>query len=206
MKRIKYIVAFVFFSGFFLWVLFYFFPPKRVVNIVSNETQIQNPYSGQIILNELSLNYKYVNSSLDKFYLYNSIGDSVFAESFFHKNAKKWLVFRFSDDYCSSCVKKCVDLLVNDSVTIDRNDVLFLGYCNNNRVFNSRIEQYGLTKYNCFLSPRFLSPIDDYSTPYFFVIDNNMVLRGIYLPTLFDDSTDSLSLNLLYKSLIVNDD
>lgn len=201
MDKFKYVISFVAFFVLFLLLLFYFFPSQRVVRVVENMATQQNLYSGQNIINQLTVNFKNVNNVIPDFYLYTVDGDSVSVSSFFQKSNKTWLVCRFSDDYCSSCVEKSIDLVLADSCILPDN-VLFLGYCGKGRVLKKRIEQYRLINYKCFMTPRFILPIDDLSCPYYFVIDNQLTVKGVYLPTQFEDQTDSISLNLLYKTFI----
>ena len=122
---------------------------------------------------------------LNDIMLKDSLGIISPLKNLLEKEKKQILVCRFSQFHCESCVNFSIQMLLHSSF-IEKENLLFLGSYENNRIFN-REKNYTFKTYNA-LSLNI--PLEELGFPYFFVLNENLTISHIVIP---DKNTPALT-------------
>lgn len=109
-------------------------------------------------------------------------------------DSSEWLfVYRFSEHHCESCIEYGLDLLKSQTDSSDAN-VLLLGEYTNNRIFKRLIGELGVGGYHVGNSGRLDLPAEEYSYPYYLVLNKDGIVSCVYVPSKDQYVTDSTNL------------
>ena len=102
--------------------------------------------------------------------------------SFFKSGQSKFLVCRFSDMHCESCVEYAIKATLQWSDSIGENNILFLGTHRNRKIFSKQIKAYGIDKFTTVNVSSLNLPAEELCFPYYFVLDSTLTVLNVSIP------------------------
>jgi peroxiredoxin len=99
------------------------------------------------------------------------------------------LVFRFTDYSCDHCIEQQISLLNELSKKIDSKRILIVVSTKNKRNIKALIRRFGIT-FPVVSSEFVIKEVDQYSLPYYFVLDPSNEIKKLFLPdVMFEDTS-----------------
>lgn len=113
------------------------------------------------------------------------------------------LFCRISERYCHECCQLAVAKLLQSESNFDMSRVVFLNDCLP-RELSLQIEDFNLSDFEVYNCRSLNMPAENLMAPYYFVTDNALKVRSIYVPSKqsFYLPLDSVNLNLMYSALV----
>jgi len=99
-----------------------------------------------------------------------------------NESREQILVCRFSELHCESCVNFSIQLLLQQTDTIGKNNILFLGAYRNNKIFNRVKQLYGIHNQNVFNTAELNIPAEELGYPYYLVLHNDLTISDVFVP------------------------
>ena len=126
---------------------------------------------------------------LNDIMLKDSLGIISPLKNLLEKEKKQILVCRFSQFHCESCVNFSIQMLLHSSF-IEKENLLFLGSYENNRIFNREKKLYDIDTFKTYNALSLNIPLEELGFPYFFVLNENLTISHIVIP---DKNTPALT-------------
>lgn len=126
---------------------------------------------------------------LNDIMLKDSLGIISPLKNILEKEKRQILVCRFSQFHCESCVNFSIQSILH-SHFFKKENLLFLGSYDNNRIFNREKKLYGIDKFKTYNVLNLNIPLEELGFPYFFVLNENLTISHIVIP---DKSTPALT-------------
>ena len=96
------------------------------------------------------------------------------------KSGNPKLFFRFKETDCDACVQSSLRLIEETTAHMPRSEIVILSGYKNARQFYAYAEQQLISVYNADNLPTVL---DEQEQPYFFVMDSNLRMQNVFIPT-----------------------
>lgn len=158
----------------------------RLYRIKKNATHLYGTLTENQELNFYKINFSTsLNNDgvrLENVLLQDSLGKKQSLQSIFNKGQKQILVCRFSEFHCESCVDFSIQLLLSTNVFLGKNNLLFLGSYQNNRIFNREKELFGINQFSTYNTPTLNISLEEIGYPYFFILEENLTISNIIIP------------------------
>lgn len=133
--------------------------------------------------------------------------DTVLLKSLFLGKEKKLFVCRFSKHNCYSCVNYSIKILLKSVDFIGKDNILFLGSYNNNRIFQREVKGLGID--DSFMSlntgDNVEILVDKLNFPYFFILDSNLNVLSISIPNKGTPKLDRSYIKLIGERYFLSD-
>ena len=93
------------------------------------------------------------------------------------------LILRYNEDNCSSCIDHSLDALLEYKDAIGIENILIISTVRNNRKLKAFIDKYEDLNIQIINTKSEINlPIEEYNIPYFFVINENLELKMLFVP------------------------
>ena len=112
---------------------------------------------------------------------------------------ERMLVCRFSELHCESCVESSIQLFRQWTDSVGKDNTLFLGTYRNNRIFNRTKPVYGINDLNTYNILELNIPVEKYGSPYYFVLNNNLTISDVFVPSKSTPYITNNYLQMIYK-------
>jgi hypothetical protein len=146
-------------------------------NNVENKNDELNSYKLNFETNILNSNFK-----IDSLIIRDTLNNILQIKELFKREQKQFLVCRFSQLNCESCVISSINALRNWIDSIGINNVMFLGNHPNNRIFTRTLSLYGIQTMKVYNVVEFSIPAEQLGYPYYFVLNSNLCISDIFVP------------------------
>ena len=122
------------------------------------------------------------NLQLENRMIKDTLNNRIPLKSIFAKGQRQLLVCRFSHRHCESCVDATIQTLQKQVNQIGTENIVYLANHRNNRIFKKTIPLYGIKGVRVYNTQEFSIPVEQTSYPYFFMLDSNLQVSGIFVP------------------------
>ena len=146
--------------------------------------RMQNKAQEQLNTYQSNLETAILNSNLqlENQMVKDTLNNRIPLKSIFAKGQRQLLVCRFSQQHCESCVDATIQTLQKQVNQIGAENIVYLGNHRNNRIFKKTIPLYGIKGMRVYNTQAFNIPVENAGYPYFFILDNNLQVSGIFIP------------------------
>ena len=146
--------------------------------------RLQNKAQDQLNTYQSNLETAISNSNLQlkNQMVKDTLNNRIPLKSIFAKGQHQLLVCRFSQQHCESCVDATIQILQKQVNQIGVNNIVYLGNHRNNRIFKKTIPLYGIKGMRVYNTQNFSIPVEQVGYPYFFILNSNLQVSGIFVP------------------------
>ena len=146
--------------------------------------RMQNKAQEQLNTYQSNLETAISNSNLrlENRMIKDTLNNRIPLKNIFAKGQRQLLVCRFSQQHCESCVDATIQILQKQVNQIGAKNIVYFGNHRNNRIFKKTIPLYGIKGMRVYNTPGFSIPVEQAGYPYFFILDSNLQVSGIFVP------------------------
>lgn len=180
-------------------VVLYFFHRYKITSEMSISVVLPYVQKYSFLKSDLEHNVEFVGDTVNDFDIRDLYGNQSSLGNLFPENQNLLVIARFSERYCSSCVKYMCDILRKIGNNVDIPLVYMFGYSKHS-VFVNSVNEFDVSDeivYNC---SDFDTAIDYAGFPYLLFLDRNLNILRCYFPTKDAEQLDIENINLLFKS------
>ena len=120
-------------------------------------------------------------------------------KSLFHNGKERFFVCRFSEMDCESCIDFAIQQTRKSSISIGKDNVLYIGSYRNNKIFNKLKDLYEIEYFKVLNVNGLNVPIESIGKPYYFVLDSSLHILDPFVPNKNSQETSQKYLDAISK-------
>jgi len=126
------------------------------------------------------IQYSTEDYKLDNLYGARISGEEISLDSLCKTNYK--LIFRYSDQHCNQCAESALHSLNKFKESIGEDNIIILASFRTKHQFAFFLKNNQSTNMVLNISTKIEIPIEEYITPYFFIMDKDMTVKLLFIP------------------------
>lgn len=127
-----------------------------------------------------------------------SVNDSIIRST--QTNYKNFLVFRFNEENCTSCINMQLKMINSLKINFDKKQVLIISGFNNKVQFDTFNKEFS-ENFNVINLRNGKLPLDGANEPYYFVLSSNGQTGNLFFPSSLDSSLTKTYLETISEQI-----
>jgi hypothetical protein len=164
-----------------IYIVYHYYRLQQKTKIIQRQLVVD---SDELNLLKVNFNYSFTNNNilLSDVVMKDFANNMVLLKNKFKPTQKYFLICRFSEYQCESCIKSAISILYRFSNSIGMDNVILLGTYQNNRIFNQQKATYDIHDFQVYNTASVNLPIDKVNYPYYFILDNELRVSDVFMP------------------------